>query len=64
MHAVNMLKAESSLFSLVEAIEQDREREIIITRNGRPAATLAGCDNYAKCDPFFPGVTQDSQPRS
>lgn len=53
MHAVNMLKAESSLFSLVEAIEQGREREIVITRNGRPAATLAGRDNYAKCDLFF-----------
>ena len=40
MHAVNMLQAKSSLSRLVEAIEQGKEREIIIARNGRPAAKL------------------------
>lgn len=40
MQAVNMLQAKSSLSRLVEAIEQGREREIIIARNGRPAAKL------------------------
>jgi antitoxin (DNA-binding transcriptional repressor) of toxin-antitoxin stability system len=40
MHAVNMLQAKSSLSRLVEAIEQGSEREIIIARNGRPAAKL------------------------
>lgn len=40
MHSVNMLQAKSSLSRLVEAIEQGSEREIIIARNGRPAAKL------------------------
>lgn len=40
MSSVNMLQAKSSLSRLVEAIEQGREREIVIARNGRPAAKL------------------------
>lgn len=40
MHAVNMLQAKSTLSRLVDAIEQGEEREIIIARNGRPAAKL------------------------
>lgn len=40
MQAVNMLQAKSSLSRLVEAIEQGQEREIVIARNGRPAAKL------------------------
>ncbi len=40
MLTVNMLQAKSSLSRLVESIEQGREREIIIARNGRPAAKL------------------------
>ncbi len=40
MPSVNMLQAKSSLSRLVEAIEQGREREIVIARNGRPAAKL------------------------
>jgi antitoxin (DNA-binding transcriptional repressor) of toxin-antitoxin stability system len=40
MHTVNMLQAKSSLSRLVEAIEQGREREIVIARNGHPAARL------------------------
>jgi len=40
MQTVNMLQAKSSLSRLVEAIEQGEEREIIIARNGRPAAKL------------------------
>lgn len=40
MIAVNMLEAKSSLSRLVEAVEQGREAEIIIARNGRPAARL------------------------
>lgn len=38
--SVNMLQAKSSLSRLVEAIEQGQESEIIIARNGRPAARL------------------------
>lgn len=37
---INMLQAKSSLSRLVEAIEQGEEREIVIARNGRPAAKL------------------------
>lgn len=40
MSSINMLQAKSSLSRLVEAIEQGREREIVIARNGRPAAKL------------------------
>lgn len=35
-----MLEAKSSLSRLVEAIESGAESEIIIARNGRPAARL------------------------
>lgn len=40
MPSVNMLQAKSSLSRLVDDIEQGREREIVIARNGRPAARL------------------------
>ncbi len=38
MPSVNMLQAKSSLSRLVESIESGQEREIVIARNGRPAA--------------------------
>lgn len=44
MDPVNMLQAKSSLSRLVEAIEQGRKREIVIARNGRPAARLVPMD--------------------
>jgi prevent-host-death family protein len=44
MQTVNMLQAKSSLSRLVEAVEQGREREIVIARNGRPAAKLVPID--------------------
>lgn len=44
MQPVNMLQAKSSLSRLVEAIEQGEEREIVIARNGRPAAKLVPVD--------------------
>lgn len=40
MTTVNMLAAKTQLSRLVEAIESGAEREIIIARNGRPAAKL------------------------
>ena len=40
MTIVNMLDAKSQLSRLVEAVETGREAEIIIARNGRPAARL------------------------
>lgn len=47
MPAVNMLQAKSNLSRLVEAIEQGEEREIIIARNGRPAAKLVPLESTA-----------------
>ncbi|MDR1848949.1 MAG: type II toxin-antitoxin system Phd/YefM family antitoxin [Zoogloeaceae bacterium] len=44
MQAVNMFQAKSSLSRLVEAIEQGREREIVIARNGHPVARLVPMD--------------------
>ncbi|MDO5625425.1 MAG: type II toxin-antitoxin system Phd/YefM family antitoxin [Pseudomonadota bacterium] len=40
MDAVNMLEAKSTLSRLVETIERGEVREIVIARNGRPAARL------------------------
>ncbi|MGD0429836.1 MAG: type II toxin-antitoxin system Phd/YefM family antitoxin [Acetobacteraceae bacterium] len=40
MPLVNMLEAKSNLSRLVDAIETGAEAEIIIARNGRPAARL------------------------
>ncbi len=46
MQTVNMLQAKSSLSRLVEAIEQGEKREIVIARNGHPAARLVPIDSY------------------
>ena len=40
MAVVNMLEAKSNLSRLVQAIESGTEPEIVIARNGRPAARL------------------------
>jgi prevent-host-death family protein len=40
MTVVNMLEAKSNLSRLVEAVESGAEKEIVIARNGRPAAKL------------------------
>ena len=40
MHAVNMFEAKSNLSRLVDAVESGAEAEVIIARNGRPAARL------------------------
>lgn len=42
MTTVNMLEAKITLSRLVESIEAGKEQEIIIARNGRPAARLTG----------------------
>ncbi len=44
MPTIDMQQAKSSLSRLLEAIEQGRVREIIIVRNGRPAAKLVPMD--------------------
>jgi prevent-host-death family protein len=40
MPTVNILQAKSNLSRLVQAVETGTEAEIIIARNGRPAARL------------------------
>mgnify|MGYP006176775777 FL=1 len=40
MLTVNMLEAKSTLSRLVEAVELGHVKEVIIARNGRPAARL------------------------
>lgn len=40
MSTVNMLEAKTSLSRLVEAVESGLENEIVIARNGKPAAKL------------------------
>ncbi len=37
---VNMLEAKTNLSKLVEAVESGRETEVVIARNGKPAARL------------------------
>lgn len=40
MDAVNMHEAKTRLSQLVEAVESGREAEVVIARNGKPAARL------------------------
>jgi prevent-host-death family protein len=40
MRTVNMLEAKTQLSRLVEAVESGAESEIVIARNGKPAAKL------------------------
>ena len=40
MSMVNMLEAKTGLSRLVDAVESGEEREIVIARNGKPAAKL------------------------
>ena len=40
MTTVNMLEAKTHLSRLVEAVESGVEREIVIARNGKPAAKI------------------------
>ena len=47
MQTVNMLEAKSTLSRLVDLIEQGSEREIVIARNGRPAARLVPINTFA-----------------
>lgn len=47
MTFINMFRAKSDLSRLVKAIEEGREREVIIARRGRPAAKLVAVDAQA-----------------
>jgi len=44
MMTVNMLEAKTKLSKLVEAVESGAEAEVIIARNGKPAAKLVPLD--------------------
>ncbi len=44
MTTVNMLEAKTRLSKLVQAVESGAESEIIIARNGKPAAKLVPLD--------------------
>jgi len=44
MTTVNMLEAKTKLSKLVEAVESGAESEVIIARNGKPAAKLVPLD--------------------
>lgn len=48
MTSVNMLEAKTHLSRLVEAVESGAEKEIIIARNGRPAARLVPVEDQPK----------------
>jgi prevent-host-death family protein len=47
MRIVNMLDAKSNLSKLVESVESGEQREIIIARNGKPAAKLVAIGHPA-----------------
>jgi prevent-host-death family protein len=48
MPLVNMLEAKTNLSRLVDAVESGSESEIIIARNGRPAARLVPIEPRAQ----------------
>ena len=58
MKIVNMLDAKSSLSRLVDAVESGAEREIVIARNGKPAAKLVPIGAQAARGPRI-GVAKD-----
>jgi prevent-host-death family protein len=51
MDMTNMLEAKSSLSRLVEAVETGKQSEIIIARNGRPAARLVPIARHQAAGP-------------
>ena len=48
MSIVNMLEAKTNLSRLVDAVESGAEAEIVIARNGRPAARLVAIRKLGK----------------
>ena len=48
MPVVNMLEAKTNLSKLVDAVESGAEEEVIIARNGKPAAKLVQLDAQPK----------------
>jgi prevent-host-death family protein len=60
MSIVNMLEAKTRLSRLVEAVESGAEKEIIIARNGKPAAKLVPLVETRR--PVRLGVAQGKYP--
>lgn len=65
---VNMLEAKTQLSRLVEAVESGAESEIIIARNGKPAARLVpveaaedkkGMRRLGRLNGKFPSLSQE-----
>ena len=48
MNQINIHEAKTNLSRLIAAVESGAEREIIIARNGRPAAKLTAVDTPAR----------------
>ena len=48
MAMVNMLEAKTHLSRLIDAVESGREREVVIARNGKPAARLVAIEQGRK----------------
>ena len=65
MNRVNMLEAKTHLSRLVDAVESGAEKEIIIARNGKPAAKLVAIDakpvgkRLGLLEGRFPVMTQE-----
>lgn len=51
-HVVNMLEAKTNLSRLVESVESGAETEIVIARNGRPAARLVPVEDAPQRNPI------------
>jgi prevent-host-death family protein len=62
MTSVNMLEAKTQLSRLVEAVESGAEKEIIIARNGRPAARLVPIESQPKTKPKRLGLLEGKFP--
>jgi prevent-host-death family protein len=48
MSVVNMLEAKTHLSRLVDAVESGVEKEVVIARNGKPAARLVPVEDKPK----------------
>jgi prevent-host-death family protein len=66
MTTVNMLEAKTKLSKLVQAVESGAEAEVIIARNGKPAAKLVPLDAPKKkpiqiglLDGLYPDMSQE-----
>ena len=56
MTTVNMLEAKTKLSKLVQAVESGAETEVIIARNGKPAAKLVPLDAPKEKKPIRLGM--------